>query len=308
MQNDRISRVAIRPRLAALAVCLCAVGALLAKDDPGKGLRFSSPQVLDLAESTQKFDGAVVPVNVLAATEAAKVLAAASLTEDQSSLPFSDDLYGCKTPSTACSQQHERKLIDAAGGALKRDGKHLTIAQKNGAPLVFVDWTDPQNKNADGDSETHWYLGRLTGSGYHRVEVQFGQDAPGSFLINPASGKIAFVHNGSDIVAASPDGMHLVTFNRDNPPLSIRVAALDAIGPRLQLRCDVGKDADKVGGEFKGWHDAHSFDITLKISAEHSKPERQIALRATQGASGWSIATADKPQLAAIGMVCKEVK
>jgi hypothetical protein len=308
MQNNPGSRLAIRPRLVALAGCLCAVGALLAKDDPGKGLRFSSPRVLDLAESAQKVDGPVVPVAALDVTEAQKILTAPALTEDQPSLPFSDDLYGCKTPSTTCSQQHERKLIDAAGGSVKRDGKRLTIAPKNGAPLVFIDWTDPHSRNADGDSQTHWYLGRLSGSGYLRVEVQFGQDAPGSFLINPASGKTAFVHNGSDIAVPSPDGMHLVTFNRDNPPLSIRVAALDATGPRLQLQCDVGKDSEHVGGDFKGWHDAHGFDFTLKTRAEHSRLEHQIALRVTLGDSGWSLATADKAQLAAIGLACKEVQ
>ena len=70
---------------------------------------------------------------------------------------------------------------------------------------------------ADGDEETHWYLGTLPGSRYQRVEVQFGHDAPGNFLVNPQSGKVAFVHNGADLVAPSPDGMLLVTWNALNP-------------------------------------------------------------------------------------------
>jgi len=99
-----------------------------------------------------------------------------------------------------------------------------------------------------------------------------------------------------------------VTFNRDNPPLSIRVAALDASGPRLQLQCEVGKDAEHVGADFKGWHDARSFDIALKIRAARSKLEHQVALRVTQNGVGWSIATPDQSQLGAIGFACTQTK
>lgn len=296
----------VSPRLAAIVLCMCAVGALHAKDDPGKGLRFSSPQVLDLAERAGAVEGPAIPVVALGAADAAKIVAAPTLSEDAPSLVFSDDLYGCKPPSTACSQQHERKLIDSVGGSVNRDGKRLGVVPAQGAPLAFVDWKVPATKSADGDEETHWYLGRLAGSGYHRVEVQFGQDSPGSFLVNPASGTTAFVHNGSDVAVPSPDGMHLATFNTLNPPLSMRVAALDASGPRLALQCDVGKDADRVVGAFRGWHDAHSFDIALQVHAETNKLQHAVALRVVQDSTGWRIATPDPAQLTAIGFACRQ--
>jgi hypothetical protein len=275
-----------------------------AKDGMQWGLRFDSPGVLDLAERTQQIAGATAAVTALAPAEAGKILAAPTLSEEQPSLPFSDDVYGCKKPSKTCSAEHEGKLIGASNGAIKRDGKRLTIVPVSAAPAIFFDWKVPTTKTADGDEETHWYLGRLDGNGYHRVEVQFGQDAPGSFLINPQSGKIAFVHNGSDVVVPSADAAHLLTFNSLNTPLSIRVAALDAAGPSLDLQCEVGKDNDRVTGQFKGWHDASSFDLVLQIPAVNSGPVRVIATRLTQHDGAWGIAASDSERLAGIGFAC----
>jgi hypothetical protein len=278
-----------------------------AKDGMQRGLRFDSPGVLDLAERTQKAEGALAPMMALAPYEAAKILAAPTLSEELPALRFSDDIYGCKKPSKTCSAEHEGKLIGASNGAIKRDGKRLTIVPVSAAPAIFFDWKVPTTKTADGDEEAHWYLGRLDGNGYHRVEVQFGQDAPGSFLINPQSGKIAFVHNGSDVVVPSADAAHLLTFNSLNTPLSIRVAALDAAGPSLELQCEVGKDNDRVTGQFKGWHDASSFDLVLQIPAVHSGPVRVIAMRLSRHDATWGIAAGEPERLVALGFVCHGV-
>lgn len=295
-------------RCACCFVALAALGmfaaTLYAKDEPGKGLRFDSSGVLDLAERTQQVAGDPVVFGPLGAEEAGKIVAAQTLSEEQAALKFSDEVYGCTKSSKACSLEHERKLIEATSGAVKRDGKHLTVTSTSGNADAFVDWNLPATRSADGDEETHWYLGRLEGSAYYRVEVQFGHDAPGNFLINPASGKIAFVHNGSDVVAPSPDGAQLVTLNTLNPPLSLRVASLDKDGPRLILQCEASNENERVEAEFKGWHDAHSFDFAFVIHPENNKLARRIAVRLTQGSTGWTLATSDQVPLTAIGFAC----
>ncbi len=304
--ND--SRRVVPLRISAVTLCALMAVAAQAKDEPGQGLRFNSAGVLDLAERSQKVSGDAVPVVSLDVTEAAKIIAAQTLGEDQTSLTFSDDVYHCAKPSKTCSQEHERSLIDAGQGAVKRDGKTLSVSSTAAAPAVFVDWNVPESKSADGDAETHWYLGRLAGSGYQRIEVQFGHDAPGNFLINPANGKIAFVHNGSDVVAPAPDGMRLVTLNALNSPLSLRVAALDDAGPRLVAQCDASNEDFHVEIRFKGWHDAHGFDFVLEVQPDINKPARRIALRLAQSGSGWTLATSDHVPLISMGFSCNALR
>ncbi len=271
-----------------------------------QGLRFNSAGVLDLADRTQEIDGGgTVAVVDLPAEDAAEIFSAAEVGEAQAGLRFSDDEFGCAKPSRKCSLDHERKLLETAGPAAKRDGKRLTITPANGAPIAFIDWNVAATKSADGDDETHWYLGRLPGSGYERVEVQFGHDAPGDFLINPQSGKVAFVHNGADIAAPSPDGKLLVTFNTLNPPPSIRVAALDATGPRLVLQCETGQGSMHVTPVFKGWHDANSLDLVFEIG-EQSKSMVRLAMRLTRSSDGWKVAAGDVARVTQTGFVCHD--
>jgi hypothetical protein len=149
----------------------------------------------------------------------------------------------------------------------------------------------------------HAYLGRLAGNGYHRIEVQFGHDAPGSFLVNPGNGKVAFVHNGGDIAVPAPDGMHMLTFNSMNPPLSVRVVALDASGPRLALTCTVKPDSPATA-QFKGWHDASAFDLALLPGG--TRGEEIIALRLRHDAQGWHVASIDPGRIAMIAFACRQ--
>jgi hypothetical protein len=286
---------------------MSAFGVLHAAGKLDKGVRFDSPQVLDLSAWSAKPEGSVVPMTALAGSEVEKIYGKTSTDEQPGWLRFSDDVYACKD-SNACSQQHEQRLIATENGSVQRRGKRLTIVPAKGAPIVFSDWKIPETRNADGDEESHWYLGRLAGNGYHRVEVQFGQDAPGSFLISPVSGKTAFVHNGSDVVEVSPDRRHLVTFNADNPPLSIRVAALDASGPRFELVCAASKADDGIVPAFSGWHDAQAFDITLNSRGTNNQLEHRAALRFTLAGAGWTVAESDSKRLNAIGFVCKQSK
>jgi hypothetical protein len=286
-----------------------------------RGLRFDSPGVLDLAERSQQIAGSqAVPVAELAAADAERIFAAPAIGEDPPMLRFSDDEYGCEKASRACSQEHERKLTSASGATVARDGKRLTVTPTDGQPAVFIDWKQPASKSTDGDEETHWYLGRLADGlsrpsmasealgllpgGYERVEVQFGHDAPGSFLVNPRSGKVAFVHNGADLVAPSPDGRLLLTWNSLNPPLSLRVAALDSDGPRLVVQCAAPEGKERLTPVFKGWRGAHGFDFVVEIGAQ-GKSMARLAASLRENGGRWELAASDGARLAATGLGCK---
>ena len=163
---------------ATVAVCLLAVPCLSAHAAGGKavdrGMRFDSPGVLDLAERTQAAaSGAAVAVTELAGADAERIFAAPAVGEDPPLLRFSDDTFGCAAASRRCSLAHEAPLLHADVGFVKRSGGRLTVSPTAGSPLEFIDWKQSATNSADGDEETHWYLGRLSASGYLRVEVQF---------------------------------------------------------------------------------------------------------------------------------------
>jgi hypothetical protein len=293
--------VALIPIVMIPIVCVSAFAT--AKGAPDRGLRFDSTGVLDLASRSLKLDaGKPLTFGTLPAADAVAITATASITDETPlQLAFSEDQFGCKQGAQACMKEHEAKLIAQADGAVKRLDKRLVVAAGAGAPAIFADWTQAETKTADGDQETHWYLGRMTGNGYHRVEVQFGHDAPGNFLINPKSGKMVFVHSGADIVAHTTDGKYLFTLNTLNPPLSLRVAQLDDAGPKLVLLCAARADDEKTSAEFKGWHNNSAFDMVVHVGGAEAKHD--VALRISHGDSGWSGATAE--QLAAAGFACK---
>jgi hypothetical protein len=275
---------------AALVLALLATAAGAA--EPDRGLRFDSPQVLDLAAPAPPLPGPPLSITPLSAEDAAAILVRTASDEAPPGLAISGD-----------DDVAERELVAAEASRVARDGKHLRLVPAQGDAVEFVDWVQPATREADGDEETHRYLGRLEGSGYHRVEVRFGHDSPGSFLVNPASGKAAFVHEGSDVVAPSPDGLHLLTFNADNPPLSLRVAALDATGPRLELSCSAPLDDHRAVPGLVGWSDAQSFDLAF---LEGDVP--RTALRFSRSGEAWSIATSDPAWLAAIGFACRQAE
>jgi len=295
-------RIALIVSVALVAATMSAANS--SGDD--KGVRFNTPGVLDLADRSQKITGGrAVEVGELQAEDAAEIFSAAEVGEAQPGLRFSDDEFGCAKPSRKCSLEHERKLLEAAVATAKRDGKRLTITPASGTPVTFIDWTVAATKSADGDDETHWYLGRMPGIGYERVEVQFGHDAPGDFLINPQSGKVAFVHNGADIAALSPDGKFLVTFNALNPPVSLRVAALDAAGPRLVLQCEAPEGPERMTPVFKGWHDATALDVVFEIG-EQSKSMVRLATRLIRKVDGWHLQAGDTARLGRLRLVCHQ--
>ena len=268
-----------------------------------RGLRFDSAGVLDLAQPQTFAAGVDVPTAPLDDAAAATIIAMPTLSQEQATLPFSDDAFACKPPATVCSSKHEAALLAASGGIAKRSGARLTAASAN-----FVDWKLAESRTADGDGETHWYLGTLKGSGYARVEVQFEHDSPGSFLINPANGHAAFVHNGSDVVALSPDGARVVTFDADNAPTALRIAELDATGPTLSLQCAGKTDVANARLEFKGWRDAQTVDFALVTHGARNRLAQATAIRLAKSAAGWRVETANTDRLASIGFACQQIK
>jgi len=284
-----------------LCIAVALVGATAAKA-PDRGLRFDSPGVLDLAAHTLdvKLDGAL-EMKPLAANEAARIAAAPKLTDEaQAILSLSDDVYGCATPSPACSAAGDKKRLAESNGRAKREGNTLHVG-----PAVFVDWKQAETKSADGDGEKHWYLGTLRGNGYDRVEVEFEHDSPGTFLINPANGKVAFVHNGSDVVALSPDGKFLLTYDQSNSPLALRIAALDANGPALAVSC-AGDANDETHVEFKGWRDASHVELAVVSHGVKSRLAKANAVQFAVSEGRWTLAAADVEALRAMHFVCKQ--
>src|SRR5262249_17462178 len=124
--------------LAVLAPALAA-----AADSPaviGKGTRFNSAGVLDLADLSLRVpDGRAIEVGELAAAAAERIFAAAAVDENELVLRFSDDEFGCKTPSRKCTAGHERQRLDASGGAVRRDGKRVIAAAASGSTVEVVD-------------------------------------------------------------------------------------------------------------------------------------------------------------------------
>ena len=291
-------------RLIVLATCFVAFEA--AASSPSRGLRFDSPGVLDIsARDLNVPGGQEISVVVLAAADAARIASASAIDEQVATLPSPDEIFGCKTPSSACSTAGERNAIAASGGTVKREKNALSIAPTRGAAATFVDWKMAENKNADGDGERHWYLGALKGSGYHRVDVEFEHDAPGAFLTNPANGKSIFVHYASDVAALAPDGAMLLTYDPLNEPLSIRIVALDAAGPTVAMLCS-GTASDSVHVEFKGWRDASTVELAVVAHGPRNRLAHAAPLRFSKLASGWQLAADDAAALAALSFSCRQ--
>jgi hypothetical protein len=289
-------------RLIAAVWCAIAIDGHCAESHAG--VRFDTPGVLDLAEKeTTSARVSDVRIEKLGDADAAAILAMPKPDSQHPPLAFSEDIYRCKSADVGCDRSHERALIAATGDVVKRDGKRLTIQPLAGVPIVFVDSKTASTSTADGDEEGHWYLGTLPGSGYHRVEVQFGHDAPGSYLVNPANGNVAFVHNGADIVVPSLGGSALITYNTETVDLSLRFAALDKTGPRIDLQCTGKPDDDKIAVEFKRWRDETAFGLSLFPKGESVNDT--IALRIAHTSGGWSVFASDPQRLAASGFTCR---
>lgn len=116
----------------------------------------------------------------------------------------------------------EHAALAAGGVPIRRDGGVLTVTPASGPPIVLTDWTDPGSSSAEGDSRRYAYVGRV--AGLLRIEVQYGHDAPGSYLVDPLDGDVAYLHNGGRVAAL--DGATVATFDELNEPHRLVIARL----------------------------------------------------------------------------------
>jgi hypothetical protein len=175
-----------------------------------------------------------------------------------------DDLEGAR--------QHERARIGGTQGLVARQGARLVVTPMRGPPLAFTDWNTPATRNADGDTRYYWFAGTMPGSGYLRVEVHYGHDAPGSYLITPVTGALAYLHNGDKVGAVSGDGARAAAFDELNEPFRLVLAALDAAGPRVEVECRFERPSRELRAHTCGWLDATRFELSWERDGEAPVP------------------------------------
>ena len=267
-------------------------GLLLAGNAAADSYWFQRPEVLDLSDSQRVPVGAAAAAVVdLPAEQAQTILAKPGLSlDDADQLPYLGQ-------RKSAQRKAERELIADDHQLLRRSGGLLAVKPGTGPGLEFHNW------HRHDDGETFVFAGRTSIQGYLRVEVQFLQDSPGSFLINPATGKTAFVHNGGDIVVIATDGTRVLDFGPDNAPYLLAVAALNADGPRLEVQCRAAGDSiDSI--VFKGWNGAAGTDLVLKVKGPEGSVPTALPLRVAPGPQGWVLATPDRGLLAKSGYGC----
>lgn len=207
--------------------------------------------------------------------------------------------------SYGADTEKERALMTGEGRRVFRSGKRLTITPESGSPITFTNWSDPGGPQREGDGAAYFYAGRFGRFRYYRVEDRLEHDSPGSYLINPQSGKMAYAHHGDDIAALSPDSVHLVVFNplNLNEKRALTVASLSAEGPSVELRCVFMKNSSyDVSMSFKGWRNSGVFDVVL---ASHKPSTQPVPVRIELVREGWVVAVADRLRLETeFGFVC----
>ncbi len=254
------------------------------------GYRFNAPEVLNLSSSDAPLtlpQGREVPRHGLD-PKAAEAISKRAVSEVDS--PFQLPLLGVEGKQ---ARSRERLLIAPQRPAVQRSGRRLTITPISGRPVAFEDWAAPPNLRIEGDGEKFLYAGRMSGSGYHRVEVQYEHDSPGSYLVNPVSGKVAHAHNGSDVVVLSPSGGRILVFDTLNPPFALAVASLGRTGPTLELLCRFTLETDRVRAHagFVGWQDDKAFELLFTPEATTGIAPAVIPARLEMTGDDWQVFT-----------------
>lgn len=192
--------------------------------------------------------------------------------------------YG-DTALFSVNEQPDEPQRLAQNPQLKRNHKALIIK----GPKQFWTLSDWQLNSGDGDSQ-HYRYDRLLTADYLKIDVFYGQDAPGSLLINHQTGTALNVHTANDIVAPSPDNRQLLVANDGlNPPLGLMLFSLGRDGHRLELQCQsLRQYSSPIRQTFHGWHStSKGFDLVLSVG------QQSQAIRFDYRQSGWQMATTD---------------
>ena len=270
--------VAIGPRVcaaiasAAMAWLVVAAPQVRAADET---LTFDSKRVLDLSgalRETARKKFTTRPVDIDTASKQTGSVAAVL---ERPELRRGDP----NVMGATAQKPGEARRIASRRSAVSRKGALLTIESRKGEDFRFRDWSKAASQDADGDEESFVYAGMLKGTGYHKVDIHFGHDSPGTFLVHPRSGKLLFVHSEDDLASLSEDRSRLFVMNNGlNPPFGFLLATLRDDGPAVRLHC-MSDGNRRIVPSFRGWHasPAVGFDLLLIVRQE-GEPEVYEAL------------------------------
>lgn len=224
-------------------------------------LSFDSKRVLDLSGALRESAGGKVATRPLEIDTASPQTGSVAVVLERPEVRRHDP----GVLSARATRKGEAKRIAMRRGAVSRQGPLLTIGSRVGDAFRFRDVVRPATADADADGESFVYAGVLKNVGYHKVDIHFGHDAPGTFLVHPRSGKLLFVHAEDDFAALSADRSRLLVMNSGlNPPFGFLLAALRKDGPAVRLHCLAGGER-RIIPSFRGWHasPAVGFDLVL---------------------------------------------
>ncbi|MGO9137259.1 MAG: hypothetical protein ACLQBC_06270 [Syntrophales bacterium] len=198
------------------------------------------------------------------------------------------------------THEDEKKLISAEKKAVSRSDNILVIRPVSAPAITFKDWFLSGDAKREDDQETFFYMGKIGSAGYHRVEVNYMHDSPGSFFINAKNGKTVYAHNGDDTVSLSPNGNRLLVFNKGyNPPFGLVVANIASSDPIVELhcRCRYNQKSAVVIPVYKGWHPSAGyigFDMVLTLQQKLSETKityQAIPITFSLQSDGWHISS-----------------
>ena len=165
-------------------------------------------------------------------------------------------IEACAAGDVAIGQVMWGDQEHALGPLATRAGDRLTFKPRKAAPIVFRDWTLAEAKDREGESRKYRYLG--PGGDWHRVQVDYGHDSPGTYFVNADSGAMAYAHNGGQVVALDPAQQTLVTFEPLNEPHRLVVATFGATQATIDYECRLTWSA-AARADTCGWTDADTF-------------------------------------------------
>lgn len=239
--------------LSLLTFCGTALGA------NGKGLSIASPRVLNLS-------------SLLAAPPHPKAKGIALETLNNNTGQIELMLRQSEVPQDtvlSVRMADEKSLILMHRDAVNRMDKVLSIKGQNNDVFKFINWSRAETNHQDGDGETFRYAGMLANIDYHKIDVSYLHDSPGSFLVSPKTNSILYVHTGDDLASISTNPPLLMIMNNGlNPPFGIGITNLQKVEGHLELHCQGRREGSpKIIPSFKGWHIAPwiGFNVVLLV-------------------------------------------
>lgn len=176
-----------------------------------------------------------------------------------------------------CSRRVEARLLQR-GAPAARSGDTLKVTLAGGEVRTFAD------HGAEADAVHYTYDGRLTGIGYHVVQIHY-YEGGARLLINDRGGEATRVP-GSPV--ASPDGRWIVVASYGG----VAGYAPDLLQVRRVadgLPVDWELHPDDWGAESPRWVDSATVRFTRLWTCDHGTCEGVGELRRQDGDAGWTV-------------------